>query len=332
MKAIHLTRLGDPDVLQLVDVAEPVIERPTQIKVKIKAAGVNPVDTKLRKHGVLFPDALPTILGCDGAGVVVELGTAATRFRLGDEVWFCHGGLGREQGNYAEFTVIEQAQVQPKPRRWSFAEAAAAPLVLITAWEALHDRSKVKSGQTVLIHGGAGGVGHVAIQIAKLSGATVIATVGSEEHGNFARELGADEVIQYTTQDFVQETLRLTDNKGADIVLDTVGEDVFRRSIDATAYGGDVVTLLEPSGDANWKEARMRNLRIGFVLMLTPMVRDLPIARVHQVGILRSCGQFVEANALQIHVDRIFPLQNASDAHRFVEAGHTRGKAVLSVD
>lgn len=332
MKAILLTGLGDPDVLQLAEVAEPTIDRPTQIKVRIKAAGVNPVDTKLRKRGVLFPDALPAILGCDGAGIVAECGSAATRFRVGDEVWFCHGGLGREPGNYAEFTVLEQAEAQPKPRRWSFAEAAAAPLVLITAWEALHGRARIKAGQTVLIHGGAGGVGHVAIQIAKLSGAAVIATVGSEENAKFASEMGADFVIQYRVQDFVEEVNRITEGKGADVVLDTVGSDVLRRSVDAVAYGGDLVTLLEPSADMNWKEARNRNLRVSFEYMLTPMVRDLPVARTQQVGVLRSCGQFVEANALQIHVGKMFPLAAASLAHVFVENGHMRGKAVLMVD
>lgn len=332
MKAILLTQPGDPDVLQLAEVPEPVIQQPTQIKVRIKAAGVNPVDVKLRKRGVLFPDALPAILGCDGAGVVVELGSAAKRFKLGDEVFFCHGGLGREPGNYAEFTVLEQAEVQAKPRVWSFAEAAAAPLVLITAWEALHDRARIKSGLTVLIHAGAGGVGHVAIQLAKLSGATVITTVGNAENAEFVSGLGADHVIEYRVQDFVAEVNRITEGKGADIVLDTVGAEVFNRSIEAVAYGGDLVTLLEPSADMNWKEARNRNLRISCELMLTPMVRDLPVARAHQVAILRNCGQFVEANCLQVHVGKMFPLRDAAVAHVYVEAGHMRGKAVLMVE
>ena len=140
MKAIQMTAAGDPDVLKLQDIMEPEISEATQIKVKLKAAGVNPVDTKVRLNGVFYDKALPAVLGCDGAGIVVETGTAASRFKTGDKVWFCHGGLGREQGNYAEFNVIDERWVSLMPETFSFTEAAASPLVLITAWGALFDR------------------------------------------------------------------------------------------------------------------------------------------------------------------------------------------------
>ena len=171
MKAIHMTAPGPAnEVLQLVDVPAPQITRPTQIRVQLGAAGVNPIDTKLRSRGVFYPDALPAILGCDGAGTVTETGTAVKRFRPGDAVWFCHGGLGGAPGNYAEFTVLEEDEAEAMPTALDFAGAAALPLVCITAWEALFDRAGLSAGQTVLIHAGAGGVGHVAIQLARSVG------------------------------------------------------------------------------------------------------------------------------------------------------------------
>ncbi len=168
MKAILMTAV---DVLQLQQVPTPEISQPHQVLVALKAAGVNPIDTKIRKRGTFYPEQMPAILGCDGAGIVEAVGAAVQDFRPGDEVYFCSGGLGRAgTGNYAEYALIEADYLAHKPKSLSFAEAAAVPLVLITAWEALYDRARLQSGQSVLIHGGAGGVGHVAIQLAKLRG------------------------------------------------------------------------------------------------------------------------------------------------------------------
>lgn len=328
MLAIQMTAAGSVDVLKPVDLPEP-IPAAGQIKVKIKAAGVNPVDTKLRNRGVLFADALPAILGCDAAGVVTECGAGVALFKPGDEVWYCHGGLGREPGNYAEYAVVDEKIARKKPAALSFNQAAAAPLVLITAWEALYDRTQLKAGQTILIHAAAGGVGHVAIQLAKHIGARVIATLGNDANASFVRQLGADEIINYKEKDFVAETLRLTKNQGADVVLDCVGGETFRRSIAATACYGHVVTLLDPGSDMIWKEARERNLNIGFVLMLTPMVKDLPEARLHQGRILDECSRLCDAGKLNIYVSQVVPLREAARAHELVESGHTRGKIVL---
>ncbi|MFZ2406197.1 MAG: zinc-binding dehydrogenase, partial [Methylobacter sp.] len=273
MKAIMMTAIGKPDVLQLHDIDEPEIATATQIKVKLKAAGVNPVDTKIRHNGLLYDNPLPAVLGCDGAGEVVETGSAVSQFKPGDKVWFCHDGLGREQGNYAEYTVIDQRWASLMPETSSFIEAAALPLVLITAWGALFDRGGLQAGQTALIHAGAGGVGHVAIQLAKIKGVRVITTVSSEQKAEFAKALGADEAILYTQGGFADAVNKLTGGKGADLVFDTVGAEVFKESIPATAHFGRLVTLLDP-GELSLAEARMRNLLIGFELMLTPMLRD----------------------------------------------------------
>ncbi|BBL75870.1 zinc-dependent alcohol dehydrogenase family protein [Methylomagnum ishizawai] len=330
MKAIVMTAVGGPEVLVPRDIPEPAIATPTQIKVRLHAAGVNPVDTKLRRGGLFYPDALPAVLGCDGAGVVVETGAGATRFKVGDRVWFCHGGLGGEPGNYAEYTVLEERWAAAMPPALDFVQAAAGPLVLITAWGMLYDRGRLQAGQTVLIHAGAGGVGHVALQLAKLQGARALTTVGSAESAAFAKKYGADEVIDYREQDFVAETNRLTGGAGADLVVDTVGPEVFRRSVDCTAHFGDLVTLLDPGG-FSFKEARLRNLRIGFELMLTPMLRDLPAARAHQVEILERCANLIDQGRLWPHVGQTLPLEQAAAAHAQLETGHTAGKVVLQI-
>jgi NADPH2:quinone reductase len=332
MKAVLMTCEGAPDVLEYRDVPEPAVRSSTQIKVRLQAAGVNPVDTKLRARGVYCAGALPTILGCDGAGTVVEVGGGVTRFRPGDAVWFCNGGLGLEPGCYAEYAVVDETVARNKPSALDFSTAAAGPLVLITAWEALYDRAGLEYGQSVLIHAGAGGVGHVAVQLAKLRGATVIATAGSEERAAFVRKLGADEVILYKEQDFVAAVLGYTDQKGADVVLDTVGGETFYRSIEACRYYGNVVTLLDPGAHISWKEARNRNLRIGFELMLTPMLHDLPEARAHHGDILDRCAQLIDGGRLTLTIGHCLPLVHAARAHALLEAGGMQGKVVLEIE
>jgi len=328
MKAAVMTALGGPEVLQLREVPEPEITRPTQIKVRLKAAGINPVDTKLCSRGLFFGAEPPAIIGCDGAGEVIEIGSEVRRFQVGDSVWFCHGGLGREPGNYAEFTVLDQDHAEFKPAKADWAEAAAAPLVLLTAWEALFDRGQLQEGETVLIHAGAGGVGHVAIQLAKLRGATVITTVSNDAKATLVKELGADHVINYKTQDLVEAVNAITGGRGVDLAFDTVGPEVFRQTIPAVAHYGTLVTILDP-GACDFGEARVRNLSFAFTLMLTPMLRDLKEAREHQGEILRVCGEWLDEGHLKVLVGQTFPLAEAAEAHRLLSEGHVTGKLVL---
>jgi len=331
MKAIHMTAAGPADeVLQAVDIPAPQISSATRIKVQLKAAGVNPVDTKLRSNGVFYPDALPVILGCDGAGTVIETGSGVTRFQTGDDVWFCHGGLGGAPGNYAEITVLAEAEAEPMPPTLGFAAAAALPLVLITAWEALFDRAGLAAGQTVLVQAGAGGVGHVAIQLAKAVGARVATTVSTPEKAELVRQLGADHAILYRDNDVTDAIMEWTAGRGVDVVLDTVGGETFRRSLDAAGVYGHVVTLLDPGNDVNWKNARSRNLSISFTLMLTPMLQDLPEARKHQGEILNRCAALIADGKLRPLVSTTLPLAEAARAHQLVEAGHVQGKIVLT--
>lgn len=331
MRAVLMTAAGAPDVLHAVEIDEPIIQFPSEIKVCLHAAGVNPVDTKLRRNGLFFPDALPAVLGCDGAGEVVEVGAGVSRFRKGDKVWFCDGGLGGAQGNYAEFKVVDESIARHIPESLTSEQSAAGPLVLITAWGALFDRGNLQRGQSVLIHAGAGGVGHVAIQLAKEAGARVCATVGSPEKAEFVRALGADEAIVYPETDFVEAVNAWTKGSGVDLALDTVGGETFRRSIQCTAHFGNLITLLDPGTEVDWKEARIRNLRIGFELMLTPMLRNLPEARAHHGEILDRCAALIDDHHLKIHISQTLPLEQAAEAHRQIEAGHAQGKIVLTI-
>lgn len=333
MKAVLMTAAGDPEVLQLQEVADPSIQQDTELLVRLRAAGVNPIDTKLRRRGTFYPNQMPAILGCDGAGVVEAVGSGVQRFRVGDEVYFCQGGLGGKLGNYAQMAVVDERFVARKPASLSFVEAAAAPLVLITAWESLFERGRLQAGQQVLIHGGAGGVGHVAIQLAKLHGAAVCTTVSSQEKAVLAYISGADRTILYKEKDFVQAILNLTGGEGVDLAFDTVGGETFYKTFSAVRLYGDVVTILEPAQEfMNWKTARSRNLRISYELMLTPMLQGVVAAQQHQAEILEQCARWIDEGKLKVHISKILPLEQAAEAHRLLEAGSMMGKIVLLTD
>jgi NADPH2:quinone reductase len=325
-----MTAAGSPEVLQFQDIPNPTVPLGNiELLVHLVAAGVNPIDTKLRQRGTFYPDQMPAILGCDGAGVIEAVGAGVERFRPGDEVFFCYGGLGAHQGNYAEYTVVDERFVARKPASVSFAEAAAAPLVLITAWEALYERGRLEPGERVLIHAGAGGVGHVAIQLAKLKGAAVCTTVSSQEKANFVKQLGADEVIFYQQTDFVEAALAWTGGEGVDLAFDTVGGETFEKTFPAVRIYGDIVTILEPKANTVWKTARLRNLRIGLELMLTPMLQGLEESLKHHAEILQQCAVWMNEGKLKIHVSHKFPLKEADKAHQLLETGSITGKVVL---
>ena len=333
MKAILMTAAGNPDVLQLRDIAKPELPSPHHLRVMLAAAGVNPLDTKLRAKPVYYPDKLPAILGCDGAGTVEETGSAVTRFKVGDAVYFCNGGIGDEPGCYAEYTTLHEEYCAAKPANLSLEDAAALPLVLLTAWEALVERANLQTGQTLLIHAAAGGVGHIAVQLAHHLGANIAATVGDEKKLGLVHGLGAEKIIEYREQDFVQETLDWTQGRGADVVFDTVGGETFLRSLNAVRIGGKLVTLLStPLALADTQLARLRNLSLCYELMLTPQVMNLHDERVRQRRILEEGAKLVEAGRLGVLVSHKLPLQQAALAHRMIEAGGMTGKIVLTMD
>ncbi|PIP02426.1 MAG: alcohol dehydrogenase [Zetaproteobacteria bacterium CG_4_9_14_3_um_filter_54_145] len=329
MRVIIMKNTGNPEVLSVGERERPTCG-PDEVLVRIIAAGVNPVDTKLRSRG-LFCGELPAILGCDGAGFVEAIGANVTRFEPGDAVYYCYGGLGQAAGNYAEYIAVPEAYVAQKPDSLDFIDAAAAPLVLITAWEALFDRARLQSGQHVYIAGGAGGVGHIAIQLAKLAGCSVATSVSSDEKADIVRELGADLIIRYHQQEVSEALLAWTNGLGVDVAFDTVGGTAFNQLVSATRVYGDIVTILQVPDDADWKTIRLRNIRVSQELMLTPMLMDLPDAAEHHGDILEQCAQFFDECKLSVFVSDTLPLEQAAEAHRRIEAGSMSGKLVLEV-
>lgn len=331
MQAIIMTAAGSPEVLQQRELPIPELIDPLDIRVRLEAAGVNPVDTKLRAGGLMFPDGLPAILGCDGAGTVDAVGSSVEGLLPGDKVFFCYGGLGQKAGNYAGYSVVPSFAVAKIPPGVDVSEAAAAPLVLITAWEALFDRARMQAGDRVFVHAGAGGVGHVAIQLARLAGCKVATTVSDAAKAAFVRALGADCIINYREQDVAQSLLAWTDGYGVDIAFDTVGGAAFNQLIPAVRVYGNLVSILQMPSDADLKTLRLRNIRISQELMLTPMLLGLHDALAHHADILASCAGWMAEGKLRVHVSHRMPLAQAAEAHRLIAAGSMTGKIVLQV-
>lgn len=337
MKAIFATAAGGHDTLQLQEIEIPELPSSKHLLIKLAAAGVNPVDARLRNKPLYYPESLPAILGCDGAGIVEMAGCAVTRFKPGDEVYFCNGGLGGnlvdEPGCYAEYTTLHEDYCAAKPANLSLEDSAAMPLVLLTAWESLFERANLQPGQTILIHAAAGGVGHIAVQLAHHIGASIAVTVGDSRKGGLAHGLGAEKIINYRDQDFVRETLNWTNGKGADVVFDTVGGETFLHSLNAARICGKVVSILAtPLAIADVQLARLRNLSLCYELMLTPQLMKQHVERIRQRKILEQGAQLVEAGLLGVLVSHKLPLENAAEAHRLIEAGNMTGKIILTIN
>ena len=334
MKAIVMTALGAPEVLQEREIPTPALPDASHCLVRVHAAGVNPLDCRIRRLNMYHPDYFPAVLGCDGAGIVEQAGAACTRFRAGDPVYFFNGGLGGPQsGTYAQYTTVHEGYLASKPALATMVEAAALPLVLITAWEAFILRAAIEPRERVLIHGGAGGVGHVAIQLARFLRARVAATVGSADKARFVQTLGAERAIDYRTDDFVAAVRDWTDGEGVDVVLDSVGGETFLRSIDAMRLYGRLITLLAtPIDTQHANKARTRNLTIGYEGMAAPMATGNHRARLTQTRILEQGARLFDQGKLRVTVSETLPLERAAEAHALIEEGHTLGKIVLEID
>jgi NADPH2:quinone reductase len=332
MQTILTTAAGGIDVLHLRDLDIPDVLSPLHLRVKLAAAGINPLDAKLRSKPIYYPDHLPAILGCDGSGVVDEIGSGVTRFKVGDEVYFNNGGIGFEPGCYAEYTTLHEDCCAAKPANLSMQDSAALPLVLITAWEALIEKANLQAGQTILIHGGAGGVGHIAVQLAHHLGARVAVTVSDDKKAALTQALGAEKVINYKKQKFVEEVMSWTDKQGVDVVLDTVGGETFIRSLHAAKIGGKVVSIIAtPMSAADVQLARLRNLTLCYELMITPQLMELHDQRIRQRKILEEGAKLVEAGKLGVLVSRQLPLVEVAQAHRLIEQGGVMGKIIVTM-
>ena len=307
MRVITQQEFGGPEVLTIVDAPEPQ-PIPTEVLVRVKAIGLNPLDTRLRAGE--FPVRLPFTLGWDISGVV-EKAPHTWRLKSGDEV-FGMPLFPRMASGYAELVSAPALHLAHKPTALSHVEAAALPSVGLTAWQGLVDLADVSAGDRVLVHGGGGGVGHVAIQIAKALGAHVITTARGSKR-DFVEQLGADEVIDYTAVDFA-ETVR-----DIDVVLDTIGGHTAERSIAVLRPGGHLLTAVaddDPELAARCEAAGVRFS--GIVVDPDP------------VG-LRGLAELVDQGKLRVHVQETFPFERVVDAHRVLDNGHLQGKLVLTV-
>lgn len=314
MRAIVLSRFGGPESLELRDVPAPT-PGPGQVLVRVIASGTNPVDTKLRQNGTWAGLQPPVIIGYDASGVVEQVGPGVTDFKPGDEVFYTPEIFHNPHGTYAELNIVSAGIIARKPPSLSHEEAAAVPLAGGTAWEALMRRLQLRVGETVLIHGGAGGVGSFAVQIAKAAGARVLATSGPDNLQTL-RQLGADVAINYRGEDPAQVALRETGGQGVDAVFDTVGQNVLA-SIPATRPFGRIATILGFSGDVS--PFCPRNLALHGIFLVRERRR------------LEEMTALIERKQLRPLVEQVLPLEQVSDAHRRLDSGHGRGKVVLSV-
>ncbi len=314
MKAMVIREFGGPEKLELAEMPLPT-PAAHEVRVRLRAASVNPVDYKIRQSGAWARLPMPAILGYDAAGVVDAVGSNVTELAPGDEVFYCARIFGR-QGTYAEFHVEDAAIIAKKPQRLSFEEAACLPLAAITAHDAVVGFFGTKPGDTVLIHAGAGGVGCFAVQLAKAAGARVLAT-GRSENAELIRSLGADEVIDYRSVRFEDEVNRLTDGRGVDAAYDTVGGDTIARSINCVRSYGKLSTVVSVSGSINGMQIRNQTLYFGFM----ERTRD----KIRALSTLASRGQ------VRPLIDSTFPLERVADAHRKLESGGMRGKIVLTI-
>ncbi|MFF9037608.1 NADP-dependent oxidoreductase [Streptomyces sp. NPDC014892] len=309
MRAMTQDAFGGPEVLREVELPRPV-PGPGEILVRVHAAGVNPTDWKNRAFGLWQPEPLP-VLGWDVSGVVEEVGLGVTLFNAGDEVFgmlpYPHGA-----GAYAEYAKAPARSFAHKPSNIDHVQAGALPLAALTAYQALVDTADVRAGQRVLIHAAAGGVGHLAVQIAKARGAYVIGTASSGKH-ELLRELGADELIDYRTTDFVEVAGEV------DVVLDTLAGDVRTRSVDVLGKGGTLVSILPLGGEEDAERAAARGARLEKLL----------VEADH--GGMRAIAELVGQGKLRAHVEAVFPLAEAAKAHALGETDRTTGKIVLTV-
>lgn len=300
-----------------------------QVLVKVHAAGVNPLDTKIATGaGAHARQALPAVLGLDLAGTVVELGEAVEGFTVGQEVFGMPGGIGGAQGTMAEYIAVDARLIAAKPHTLNMREAAALPLVFITAWEGLVDRANVRAGQRVLIHGGAGGVGQVAVQLAKARGADVYAT-GSAGSLDFIRSLGAT-AIDYQAQSVEDYVEHYTAGEGFDIVYDTVGGSTLDASFKAVkAYTGHVLSCLG-WGLHSLAPLSFKSATYSGVFTLAPLLTGK--GREHHGSILREAATLANAGQLRIRVDqKHFALPDVNEAFRQVAEGRGKGKTVIQL-
>lgn len=315
MRAMVLPRFGGAELFE-----EGELERPSpgpgEVLVRVLASGTNPVDAKLRQDGSRAGLKPPVVLGYDGAGVVESVGAGVTEFKRGDEVYYTPEIAGNQLGSYAEYNVVPASIVAPKPASLSFEEAAAIPLAGGTAWEAVIRRLALRPGKTVLIHGGAGGVGSFAVQFAKAAGARVLASA-SAAHQDVLEDLGADVAMDYESQDAVEVVRQETGGRGVDAAFDIQGPRLVARTLPALRPFGRVACILPPQGDLSL--LYQNNITLYGVFLARERKRLDEMRPLFEGGMVRPL------------VEEVLPLEQVGKAHERLDTGHGRGKIVLRV-
>lgn len=319
MKAMILKSFGGPESFVLSDVPKPV-PKAGQVLVRVHATSINPLDFQVRRGDYSDLVPLPAITGHDVSGVVEAVGPGVTSFVPGDEVWYTPQ-IFDGPGSYAEYHVAAESIIGKKPPALSHLEAASLTLVGGTAWEVLVVRAELRVGESILVHGGAGGVGHVAIQLAKAMGARVFTTV-RETNFEFARSQGADVVIDYRKEDYVDAILRETGGNGVDVVFDTIGGSTLSRSPDALAQLGRVVSIVDIAQPQNLVQAWGKNASYHFVF-----------TRQNR-GKLDELSALIERGQLRPHVGAVYSLADIAVAHALLESPNNglQGKIVIAVE
>lgn len=325
MKAWTIRQFGSAEVF-----TESEVERPlpgfNQVLIEVEASSVNPIDVKIRSGVAAIGPELPAILNADVSGHIVELGPGVESFEVGDEVFGCVGGVKGSQGALADYVVANENLIALAPSQIGLDESGVLPLAGITAWEALVDRARVQQDQWVLIQGGTGGVGHIAIQLAKAMGAKVAATCGTAEKCQQASALGADAVFNYSTTE-VQDWLEKLDIKGFDVVFDTAGGESFLTGLEALRVGGQLVTI-NARMQYDLAQAHAKGLTIHAVFMLLPLLTGE--GRERHGEILQGLAELVDEGKLHPLIDdHSYAFEQITEAHQYLESGQVVGKLLL---
>jgi len=325
MRAIEIRNPGGPEELVVTDLSTP-LPGVGEVLIKVTAAGINRPDVMQREGKYPPPPGASDILGLEVAGIITELGEGVTEWRLGDRVCALVAG-----GGYAEFCVASASTCLPVPTGVSMMEAAAMPETFFTVWTNVFERGQLVKGERLLVHGGASGIGTTAIQMAAAFGATVFTTAGSAEKCAACERLGATRAINYHEEDFVDVIKALTDNAGVNVVLDMVGGSYTPRNLNLLAKEGRLVQIAilgGPKTEINWIPVMLRRLTLtGSTLRSRPIAVKAAIAKALQAKV----WPLVDSGKIRPVIHATFPLEEAAEAHRVMEAGHHIGKLVLLV-
>ncbi|MGA9632581.1 MAG: quinone oxidoreductase [Candidatus Acidiferrales bacterium] len=324
MKAIRVARAGDPDVMRLEEIPQPKAG-PGEVLVRVHVSGVNFADVYMRNGSARSPVPFPITLGLEGAGTVEALGAGVSEVKVGERVAYATRG----SGSYAEYDAVKVGHIAPLPSELTFEQGAAVILQGMTAHYLLHEYYQVKRGSTVLVHAAAGGMGLILVQWLKYLGAVAIGTVSTDAKAKIAREAGAEHVINYATQDFVEEAKKITGGKGVDYIIDGVGKTTFTKNLQALRDRGWATIFGMASGPA---EAVVPNSLMTKALTISGgSLFNFMVTREEMLGRARDLFAGLREGWLKLHIDRTLPLAEAAEAHRLLESRQTTGKIILNV-